>query len=644
MADAASVANGDSKYNRFKMQPKLAALATEFRTLLLGPIFSRELALTPRRWQHYVYRVLYPTALAVLMSTAWFIVVGTQEVRNTGDMARFGSILLQVLAPLQLAVMSFLAALACVSSIAQEKDRKTMLLLLLTRLSDHEVVLGKLVSSLLPVFSMLLASFPVVGLVTLFGGVSWQQILVVYAITLAAILAAGSLGTLFALWREKTFQALTMTAITLSLWVGLWEAAALVGGETLHSVVIHNDYYFSIKFNFTFVEIATALSPFRATWSTLVNSATQSTSAVPKELLFVAVALGVSVFLNVISTLRLRAWNTGRDGLPRNENAEEDAGEARTDEQARAGHVDARVRTVDQTSRQVWDNPVLWREMCTWAYGRKVLFMRLAYVLMFAAAAAGIWFTAAEPRSRNEGSIVPVAARTLAPFMVVSLVIVNALAVTSITNERDGGALDLLLVTDLTPKEFVFGKLGGVAFVAKEMIALPLVLAFLAYWLGGMTLVNLFFLGIGLAVMNVFVIMLGLHCGLHYANSRYAIGVSLGNVFFLCLGVVTLMLLMISFSGTFQGQLGPFLAFIVGGGVGIFVSLGIRNPSPAIGVASIILPIATFFAVTAFLIGHWSDVFLVTNAAYGFAIAAMLIPALSGFDVAIGRSRGGNEE
>jgi ABC-type Na+ efflux pump permease subunit len=599
--------------------------------LLLGPIFSRELALTPRRWQHYVYRVLYPTALAVLMSTAWFIVVGTQEVRNTGDMARFGSILLQVLAPLQLAVMSFLAALACVSSIAQEKDRKTMVLLLLTRLSDHEVVLGKLVSSLLPVFSMLLASFPVVGLITLFGGVSWQQILVVYAITLAAILAAGSLGTLFALWREKTFQALTMTAITLSLWVGLWEAAALVAGDTPIGSI-------------SLAELATAMSPFRATWSTLVNSATNSTGSLPKELLFVAIAVGISVLLNVISTLRLRAWNTGRDALPRNENAEDDAGEARTDEQARAGHVDARVRTVDQTSRQVWDNPVLWREMCTWAYGRKVLFMRLAYVLMFAAAAAGIWLTAAEPKSSNERSIVPVAARTLAPFLVVSLVIVNALAVTSITNERDGGALDLLLVTDLTPKEFVFGKLGGVAFVAKEMIALPLVLAFLAYLLGGMTIVNLFFLGIGLAVMNVFVIMLGLHCGLHYANSRYAIGVSLGNVFFLCLGVVALMLLMISFSGTFQGQLGPFLAFIVGGGVGIFVSLGIRNPSPAIGVASIILPIATFFAVTSFLIGHWSDVFLVTNAAYGFAIAAMLIPALSGFDVAIGRSRGGNEE
>jgi ABC-type Na+ efflux pump permease subunit len=602
--------------------------------VILGPIFSRELAITPRRWQHYVYRVLYPTALAVLMSTAWFIVVGTQEVRNTGDMARFGSILLSVVAPLQLAVMTFLSALACVSSIAQEKDRRTIVLLLLTRLSDHEVVLGKLVASLLPVLSMLLASLPVVGLITLFGGVSWGQILTVYAIALGAIFAAGSLGTLFALWREKTFQALTMTAIGVTLWIGLWEAAAwLAPGTRIGALNLS--------------ELATICSPFRATWATMQQVGTYSLDRLPRELLFVPVAAGVCLLLNVISVWNLRAWNTGRDVMPRNEDegAHLDGDEA-SSEKARAGHVDARVRTVDQASRPVWDNPVLWREMCTWAYGRKVLIVRIAYVLLFAAAIAGLWSTARPgPISgREPQAIVPVAARTLAPFLVVSLVIVNALAVTSITTERDGGALDLLLVTDLTPKEFIFGKLGGVAYVAKEMIALPLVLGLFTFAIGGMTVWNLIFLTLGLAVMNVYVISLGLHCGLHYANSRQAIGVSLGNVFFLCLGVVTLMLLLISFSGSFQVQYAPFLAFIVGGGIGIFVSLGYRNPSGAIALASMVLPLATFFAVTSFLVAHWSDVFFVTAGAYGFAIAALMVPALSGFDVALGRSRGGGEE
>ncbi|CAN0447410.1 unnamed protein product, partial [Hapterophycus canaliculatus] len=41
--------------------------------------------------------------------------------------------------------------------------------------------------------------------------------------------------------------------------------------------------------------------------------------------------------------------------------------------------------------------------------------------------------------------------RPVAALGVISLVLVNALAVTSITGERDGLALDLLLVTDLPP-------------------------------------------------------------------------------------------------------------------------------------------------------------------------------------------------
>ena len=41
-------------------------------------------------------------------------------------------------------------------------------------------------------------------------------------------------------------------------------------------------------------------------------------------------------------------------------------------------------------TRRVWDNPIIWREIRTWAYGRKTLFMRLAYLLLFALAAGGL--------------------------------------------------------------------------------------------------------------------------------------------------------------------------------------------------------------------------------------------------------------
>jgi hypothetical protein len=73
--------------------------------------------------------------------------------------------------------------------------------------------------------------------------------------------------------------------------------------------------------------------------------------------------------------------------------------------------------------------------------------------------------------------------------------------------------------------------------------------------------------------------MLGVHSGMSYDNSRTAIGASLGTVFFLFIGVYVIIRIMIAFSGSFQFQLLPFAALIFGGGVGLFVALGSRNPS-----------------------------------------------------------------
>jgi ABC-type transport system involved in multi-copper enzyme maturation permease subunit len=611
--------------------------------LLIGPIFSRELVTAPRRVQHFVYRAVYGTTLFVLMWTAWLILTGMQIVRTVQDMARFGSNLFLILALLQLALLTFLAALGSASAVSQEKDKKTILLLLMTRLSNHELVLGKLLASLLDVLVMLASAVPIFMLLTLFGGVSLGQVARVLVVTLATVLAAGSLGSTVALAREKTFQALAMTALILVMWIGLWEAAgALFGERTIAGVPVPT--------------IATAASPLRALLAAAHPFRDVAAFWQAGDTLFVAFSFGLTALLNGWAIVRLRVWNPGRElfqqpkeeggnifGTIEDTNPDDTASSA---EAARAGHVDARVRTIDQKSREVWDNPVLWREMCTWAYGRKVIVIRLAYLLLAVLATAGVYFTiqSGAAFARAGDTILPAAAQPLAPFFLVSLVIVNALAVTSITNERDGGALDLLLVTDLSPKEFIFGKMLGVAWVTKEMLVAPLLLCLALWGVGAVTLENLLYLVVGLAVLDLFVIMLGIHCGLNYANSRTAIGISLGSVFFLFLGVVTLILFMISFSGSFQTQLAPFLAFIVGGSVGLFVTLGSRNPSAAIGLASLALPFATFFAITNFLVDHLFTTFFVTACIYGFTTAALLVPALYEFDIAMGRTKMAGEE
>ena len=601
--------------------------------VFVGPVFTREATVAPRHWRHFALRSIYAAFLFLLMCTAWWILAGTQLIRSIGDMARFGGVLFQILAPLQLALIMFLSAIQAASNVSVEKDRQTFILLLMTRLNNSELVIGKLAASLLGIAVMLLGSLPIFMLIVLFGGSSFQQVGWTYAVTGLTGLAAGSLGSTIALWREKTFQTLALSALGLVFWTGAFEAIGFSGLQ---------------MGGWNAEAIANAASPIRAIFA--ASSPTVSQNFLTNVVPFLVVASALILLLNTLSILRVRRWNPNRDIKPgqlQSVESESLFSEGSEDDQKRSTHVDDREREVGQTSRSVWDNPVLWREACTWAYGKKILFIRLTYWLL--AAGVGIWLywlatnNGLNAVADDTGINVPPAVRPLAPFILVSMVILNALAVTSITNERDGRSLDLLWMTDLTPKEFLFGKLGGVLYVAADVVLLPMLMCLFLFFYGALSLENLAYVLLGLSVIIVFIAVLGLHCGMIYANSRQAIGVSLGTVFFLFVGVITSMVMMVSFTGNVEAQLPPFIACMVGGSIGLYTALGLRNRSPAIALASGVLPLAMFVAITSFLLKEFLSVFLVAGLAYGFSTAAMIVPALSEFHFALARVKNENE-
>jgi ABC-type transport system involved in multi-copper enzyme maturation permease subunit len=617
--------------------------------LLIGPVFARELVTAPRRPRMYVARATYVGVLWVLMCTLWLVLTGTQLVRNLGDLARFGSVLFSILAPLQMVVAIFFSALASASAVAQEKDRRTLELLLMTRLTNSELVLGRLMASMLNVLSLIVAALPMFMICALFGGVSFEQILRAFAVTMISALAAGSLGSLLALWREKTFQTLALTALALVFWIGGWEVMARVDLELLG---VRSEIW------------AAALSPIQAILAAAdpyprpVDFLGQSVNPVT---VFLAAAVLFTVAANVLAIARVRIWNPTREARQQVDEdgshsifvTELEAAPAEGGQAARpAASSGARPASPAATApagtpsarrpprtREVWDNPIIWREVCTWAYGRKVLVIKWAYVALALLSFCTLYF-----QHHSAGGLTQRGASlALAPIFVLSLILINSLAVLSVTTERDGRALDILLVTDITPKEFIFGKLGGVFFNTKEMVVLPILSCIYLWGLGAIGLEVLLYLVVGLLVMDLFVAMLGLHAAMCYANSRHAIGVSLGTVFFLFVGVAVCMRIMVAFGGDFQIQLAPFLALVLGGGVGLYAALGVRNPSPAITVAALVCPFATFYAITSYLLQYTLGVFLVVVLTYGFTTAAMMVPAVYEFDVATGRTTGGEE-
>jgi ABC-type Na+ efflux pump permease subunit len=592
---------------------------------MLGPIFMREWLTLPRRPAHYLSRAIYLGVLWVLLLTTWQITIGWEYTATLGDLARFGLLAFRVLAYVQLTLLLFFSALSAASTVALEKDRRTFLLLLITDLHNHEIVLGKLLGSLLHIGILLGCSVPIFALLMLLGGIDASQIGEMVLVLSTTALAAGSLGSLAALWRDKTFQALAITVLFLVMYLCLVQGLSLLPA-LVTAVEPASIHYWQTTFD-PFMALNEVIDP---------PESAGGLTAAPR---FALAMLIISAILNGIGIAMLRVWNPSGEPIMQREAAGD------------VGTEPERIHAAPGKVRSVWSNPILWREVATRAYGRRPLLVKTAYFCVLALVGYYALF-AMQPRDFA-------AAYGLAPIAVLSLLLISTQAVTSITSERDLGSLDLLVITDLSPRDFVFGKILGILYNTKEYILPPLILVILYAIRGqlaspprGGSGVNVernveaaFFLSIALLILIAFTIMLGIHVALRSSNSRLAAVHSLGTIFFLSIGT-GICIYLIRINGRFEYQWLSFAGFIVAGIGGLWWVLSSERPSAALNLASTILPIAVFYTITNILIGKPSTgessdplyPFLVIVGSFGFAVTAMAIPLMSEFDVAIGRA------
>ena len=471
----------------------------------------------------------------------------------------------------------------------------------MTDLKNRELVIGKLLASLLNVLVLLCCSIPLFVFVSILGGVSQIQIVWTIAITGAAVYAAGSWGGLVAFWREKTFQTLAIGFLGLVAFLAVTEMVTFaVGSNSPAGIWIG------------------ALDPYRALAEVVSPFSTGRITRIEDLSLWntLGVLVGLALTLNVITIFNLRRWNPSRSVFVA---VKEDETGGRT-----------------RKARHVWNQPVIWREIMTRAYGRKIALIKLAYLLF------SILIGYAVLRDADSAELVmgmiPWQGLGFILLGLMSLMLINAQAVTSITSERDGQTLEVLLATEITAKEFILGKLTGVFYNAKEAILLPLIFLGVMYSQGSVGGIQAAYVTAGYLMLAIFSAMLGIHSAISFDNSRTAISNSLGTIFFLFVGIFICMVLIVEARSSFALQLPSFLIFIVGGSIGLWASLTHRNPSNALTLAAGILPFGTFYAITAYLLGESFSVCLCVCLAYGFTSLAMLIPAISEFDMSLGRA------
>lgn len=174
------------------------------------PLLAKELTEAAARRRTYVTRVLYAVllyALFALMMPRWLWRADLAPLQAMGA----GRQLFETLCVLQFfGIALFLPALMC-GRIAQEKERDSLVLLLLTALKPWRIVLEKYLGGLVPMLTFLLLGMPLAAIAYAFGGVTPEKLYGYLYALVVTCLQIGAIALFCSAWCRTTVGAFLAT-------------------------------------------------------------------------------------------------------------------------------------------------------------------------------------------------------------------------------------------------------------------------------------------------------------------------------------------------------------------------------------------------------------------------------------------------
>jgi ABC-type transport system involved in multi-copper enzyme maturation permease subunit len=350
------------------------------------------------------------------------------------------------IACVQLVLVLLVAPAATAGAICVDRARGMLTHMLVTDLSDSEIVLGKLAARLLPVFALVGATVPVLALAGLLGGIIIEAIAMLTLITFVLAVLGCALALAFSVRATKVHEVLMAVYAIEAVWIVgplVWMVLEGVGGLSGPP-----DWYYDIN-PFTLV-----CAPYAA----------------PNRIgaLFYVQVLGAGLLLSAglvaYSVLRLRAEATK---------------EARSREK-RAFSLVSRARAWVQARRPgpaLDDDPVLWRE---WRRGRPSRLARIIWGFYIAVAVAGTAWSVVMA-CVGAADVVGIVSGLQATF---GLLLVSMTAPTALAEERARGSLDVLMTTPLPTDRIVLAKWWGAFRVVPALAFLPAIGALIVGFAG----------------------------------------------------------------------------------------------------------------------------------------------------------------
>lgn len=195
-----------------------------------NPIVLKEGVSRMRTWRAPVVATLYLSLIGGVGYVVLNLAVAGFRQSNTGVIAsQVGGQAFAWMAFFELALVGLFAPGVAAGAISGERERQTLDVLLVSRVSAFGIVWGKLVASLAYVLLLILTALPLFAAVFLFGGIDGWQFALSQVLIIGTALCLGSISLFFsALFRRSLAATVSSYAAAFFVLVGTAVVATLV--------------------------------------------------------------------------------------------------------------------------------------------------------------------------------------------------------------------------------------------------------------------------------------------------------------------------------------------------------------------------------------------------------------------------------
>jgi ABC-type transport system involved in multi-copper enzyme maturation permease subunit len=410
----------------------------------LGPVFAYEWLTRSRRWQGYALRGLFVLALLVGLSLVWKSVTANDYQTSRQQLARAGESFYVTMTITEIALILLAAPASTAGAICLDKSRGTLAHVMVTDLTDHEVVLGKLAARLVPILNLVACALPVTALGTLLGGIDPMGLTGSVLIVAGVALVGCSLALMLSIWASKAHEVMFGVFGCWLLWLlpySIWYLLRVTFGPPPRWLEASNPF-----------------------WLALAPQNAPNTTSMLEPVLFFAGCLVASVLMAALSVAKVRPVYLRQANLVPKE------------------IVDSRSEAWFRNEVRWWPgpsldtNPVLWRE---WRRNRPSRLIQIVWRLYVAVVSMVSLYLIWDGWSREGRVSGPAMAPLFNGFQVsIGLLFLAASAGTVLSEERTRGSLDVLLTTPLSTRSIVWGKWWAAYRQVLWLAFWPLVMAY----------------------------------------------------------------------------------------------------------------------------------------------------------------------